>query len=74
MTAGSQEVTPAPIQPVTFILLISLKVIQYLTLPLHQKFLAAGGRYLLQQRPRAAVLRVAEVRAENVLQAFHASL
>ena len=41
---------------------------------LHQNLFAFGRRHLLQQRPRAAVLRVAKVRTENILRAFHASL
>ena len=32
---------------------------------LHQKLFAFGRRHLLQQRPRAAVLRFVKVRAEN---------
>ena len=41
---------------------------------LYQKLFAFGWRHLLQQRPRAAVLRFIEVRAENILRSFHTSV
>ena len=41
---------------------------------LHQKLFAFGRRHLLQQRPRVAVLRFIEVRAENILRSFHTSV
>ena len=41
---------------------------------LHQKLFAFGRRHLLQQRPRAAVLRFIEVRAENILWSLHTSV
>ena len=41
---------------------------------LYQKLFAFGWRHLLQQRPRAAVLRFIEVRAENILWSFHTSV